>query len=95
MRKKTHKKTWLSSGLMALFLVSCGGIDSDAKKAAELTNKSIEQTQEMKLDDAQKSYRQAHKIIEKYKNHQKSEKFNKRYREYRDKDKLPLRAINF
>ena len=75
-------------GIM-VFFVACGGVDSDAKKAADLTNKSIEQMGEMKLKEAQKSYQEAQEIIGKYKEHKKADDFNKRYREYRDKGKLP------
>ena len=39
-----------------LLTVSCGGVDSDAK-AASLTNRSIERTSQLKLDDAEKLYR--------------------------------------
>jgi hypothetical protein len=92
MRKKMYKNRGLIFGIIALLLASCSGVDSDARKAAVLTNKSIEQTQEMRLDEARKTYRQAQKIIGKYKKHKKSEAFGKRYQEYRDKGKLPLRG---
>ena len=91
MEIKSHKAYPVFFGLIVLLFVSCGGMDSDARKAAELINKSIEQTGEMKLDDAQKSYRQAQEIMGKYKDHKQSGEFNKRYREYRDSGKLLLR----
>lgn len=74
---------------VALFLASCGGVDSDAEKAAKLTLKSIQQANELKLDDARNSYREACEIIAKYDDHKKREEFYKLYRQYRDKDKYP------
>lgn len=72
------------------FVISCGGVNSDAKKAASLANKSIEKTNQLKLKEAEKLYKKSQKIIKKYESHRKSEKFNKRYQEYRDKGKTNL-----
>lgn len=70
-----------------LLAVSCGGVNSDAKKAASLTNKSIEKTNQLKLEEAEKLYKKSQKIIKKYESHRKSEKFNKLYQQYRDEGK--------
>ncbi|MEA4903217.1 MAG: hypothetical protein VB075_08260 [Petrimonas sp.] len=79
--------------LSAVFIlaVSCGGVDSDAKKAASLTNKSIEKTNQLKLEEAEKLYKKSQVIIKKYESNRKSEEFNKLYQQYRDKGKNSLR----
>ena len=76
--------------LLALLLttVSCSGVSSDAKKAAKLTNKSIEKTNQLKLKDAEKLYNQSREIIEKYETHKKRDKFYQIYIEHRDKDRI-------
>lgn len=79
--------------LLAVFIlaVSCGGgVDSDAKKAASLTNKSIEKTNQLKLEEAEKLYKKSQAIIKKYESNRKSEKFNKLYQQYRDEGKANL-----
>jgi hypothetical protein len=70
-----------------MLAVSCGGVDSDAKKAASLTNKSIEKTNQLKLEEAEKLYRKSQEIIRKYESRRKWEKFSKLYRQYRDEGK--------
>ncbi|MPM05889.1 hypothetical protein SDC9_52184 [bioreactor metagenome] len=82
--------------LLAVFMlaVSCGGVDSDAKKAASLTNKSIEKTNQLKLEEAEKLYKKSQAIIKKYESNRKSEKFNKLYQQYRDGGKTNLREQN-
>lgn len=72
---------------LVIFITSCGGVSSDAKKAAKLTNKSIEKTGELKLQEAEKLYKKSQEIIKKYDSHRKSEKFNKLYQKYRDEGK--------
>ena len=70
--------------------LSCSSIDSDAKKAASFTNKSIEKTHQLKLDEAEKFYKKSQEIINKYqsdKSQKKSEKFFKLYQQYRDEGK--------
>ena len=74
--------------LFLMLAVSCGGVDSDAKKAASLTNKSIEKTNQLKLEEAEKLYRKSQKIIRKYESHRKWEKFSKLYQQYRDEGKV-------
>lgn len=73
--------------LTTMLFTACGGVNSDAKKAAKLTDKSIEKTNELKLEEAEKLYKRSQKIIKKYESHKKSEKFFKRYQEHRDKGK--------
>lgn len=79
---------YISLLLFAGVLLSCGGVNSDAKKAAGLTNKSIEQSVELDFEKSEKSYKKAQGIIRKYDGHKKSEKFHQLYREYRDKGKV-------
>ena len=82
-----NKIKYLLVALIALTLVSCNPMKSDAKKAATLINKSIEKTHALKLDDAEKSYLKAQKIINKYNEKDKTEEFYKLFVAYRDKDK--------
>ena len=72
--------------VLLVFLVSCNKVNSDAKKAAKLTNKSIEKTHQLKLKEAEELYLKSKDIIEKYESHKKSEKFFDLYQKYRDKD---------
>lgn len=71
-----------------LLFISCGGVNADAKKAAKLTNSSIEKTNQLKLEEAEKDYKKAREIIEKYDKHDKSAKFLELYQKYRDENKL-------
>lgn len=82
------------SGVMCASLLSvillftgCNRMEKDAKKAAKLTDKSIEQMHELKLQESEKSYKEAQKIIQKYEQKGKSEKFLPKYRKYRDDGK--------
>lgn len=85
MNKKTYS---LFIALLFLCFISCrSGVESDAKKAAELTNKSIEQSMQLELKKAEDSYLKAQEIKRKYENHKKSEEFNALFMEYRDKGK--------
>ena len=70
-----------------LFMVSCSSINSDAKKAASLVNKSTEQSHALKFKDAEKTYLKAQKIINKYIEKDKAAEFFKHFAEYRDKEK--------
>lgn len=79
---------YISLALFSVPFISCGSVNSDAKKAAELTNKSIEQSVNLDFEKAEKNYKKARQIILKYEEHKKSEKFHQLYREYRDKGKL-------
>ena len=74
--------------VVAMFaLVSCNSKSSDAKKAASLINKSIQQTHALKLDDAEKTYQKAQKIIDKYKEKENSDEFLRLFATFRDKEK--------
>ena len=72
---------------MMFLLVGCNSTKSDAKKAASLINKSIEQTHLLKLDQAEKSFLKAHEIIDKYKENDKTEEFYEHFVVYRDKER--------
>lgn len=73
--------------LLVITAVSCSRVGSDAKKAAKLTNKSIEKTNQMKLKNAEKLYNKSQEIQQKYETHKKRDKFYKVYQEHRDKGK--------
>jgi hypothetical protein len=62
-------------------------MDGDAKKAAQLTNQSIEEMTTLKLDEAQISYKKAQDIIRKYEEKGKADEFMPLYRKYRDEGK--------
>ncbi len=79
---------YLLLSLLLIGAVSCGRVSSDAKKAAKLTNKSIEKTNKLKLKDAEKLYNKSREIIEKYETHKKRDKFYEVYIEHRDKGKV-------
>ncbi len=82
---KRFKYAFIS--LIVLLLVSCNSMKSDAKKAASLINKSIEQTHALKLDDAEKTYLKAQDIINSYKEKDKSEEFYELFVAFRDKER--------
>ena len=94
MNKIQHFFSILILPVVLMLAVSCGGVDSDAKKAASLTNKSIEKTNQLKLEEAEKLYRKSQEIIRKYESHRKREKFSKLYRQYRDEGKANPREQN-
>ena len=62
-------------------------MDSDAKKAASLINKSIEQSDDLKFEKAEKTYHKAQKIINKYVEKNKTTEFYEHFANYRDKEK--------
>lgn len=68
-------------------VMSCNSLESDAKKAASLVNKSIEQSHNLKFDEAEKTYLKAQDIINKYKEKDKEYEFLKHFADYRDKEK--------
>lgn len=70
-----------------LILMSCSSVESDAKKAASLINKSIEQTHNLQLEKAEKSYLKAQQIIDKYVERDKTVEFYEFFVEYRDMKK--------
>ncbi len=78
---------WIAAMSLLIVFASCNRMEKDAKKAAKLTNKSIEQTHDLKLQDAEKTYRKAQEIIQKYEEKGKSDKFRPLYQRYRDEGK--------
>lgn len=88
MNKIQHFFSILVLPAVLMFAVSCGGVNSDAKKAASLTHESIEKTSQLKLEEAEKLYRKSQAIIKKYESHRKWEKFSKLYQQYRDEGKI-------
>ncbi len=78
-------KRYIAILFASILLASCGGVSSDAKKAAKLTNKSIEKTNKMKLKEAEKLFKKSKEILDKYEEHKKRDKFYKIYIEKRDK----------
>ncbi|KAF5039734.1 MAG: hypothetical protein VB075_07655 [Petrimonas sp.] len=88
MNKIQHFFSILILLVVFMFAVSCDSVNSDAKEAASLTNKSIEKTSQLKLEEAEKLYRKSQTIIKKYESHRKWEKFSKLYQQYRDEGKI-------
>ena len=88
MNKTQNLLSIIIASFILLLMVSCGGVNADAKKAASLTNKSIEKTNRMKLKEAEKLHQKSQAIIRKYESHKKSEKFYKLYEKHRDKGKI-------
>lgn len=84
------KKTLVSAFIVCLFFisVSCNKIESDAKKAAGLTNKSIEYTVGLELEKGEKAYKESQEILLKYQGHKNETEFLKHYRRYRDEGKV-------
>lgn len=76
--------------LFVLMIVSCNSMKSDAKKAATLVNKSIEQSHDLKFDKAEKSYLKAQEIINKYKEKNKTEEFYELFIAFRDKERKQI-----
>lgn len=78
---------YIAALAMMFFLLSCNSTKSDAKKAASLINKSIKQTHSLKLDDAEKSYLKAQRIIDRYREKNKTEEFYQHFVVFRDKER--------
>ena len=70
-----------------LATMSCSSVESDAKKAASLINKSIDQTHKLQLEKAEKTYLKAQEILNKYVDSDKTIEFYDYFAEYRDKEK--------
>ena len=60
------KFKYITISILVLLTVSCNSMKSDAKKAASLVNKSIEQSHDLKFEKAEKTYLKAQEIINKY-----------------------------
>ena len=73
--------------IFVLLTVSCTSMKSDAKKAASLVNKSIEQSHDLKFEKAEKTYVKAQEIINKYIEKDKAAEFFEHFAAYRDKEK--------
>ena len=74
-------------GIALLMGMSCSSVESDAKKAASLINKSIELTNDLKLEKAEKNYLKAQEIINKYVEKDKTVQFYEHFANHRDKEK--------
>ena len=70
-----------------LATMSCSSVESDAKKAASLINKSIEQTHNLEFEKAEKTYLKAQEILNKYVDSDNTTEFYDYFAEYRDKEK--------
>ncbi|MBP1617587.1 MAG: hypothetical protein H6Q14_1414 [Bacteroidetes bacterium] len=69
--------------IILLFVaISCSSLDRDAKKAADLSKKSIEYTTEMKFDKAEQSYKEARVYFRKYEEKGQLKEFTNLYNEY-------------
>ncbi len=88
MNKIQHSFSTLILPAVLMFAISCGGVNSDAKKAASLTHESIEKTNQLKLEEAEKLYKKSQEIIRKYESNRKWEKFSRLYQQYRDEGKI-------
>lgn len=85
-----NKIKYLLFSLFMLLMVSCNSMKSDAKKAASLINKSIEQTHELKLDKAEKTYLKAQEIINNYKEKDNAQEFYDLFVTFRDKERKEI-----
>ena len=85
MRNSTLK--FLVISIVLSLAMSCSSIESDAKKAASLINKSIEQTHNLQLEEAEKNYLKAKEIINKYVEKNKTTEFYEHFANYRYKEK--------
>lgn len=87
MMKTLHIK-YLFLILTAFISLSCNRMEKDARKAAELTNKSIEYLQELDMKKSQETYKKSQEIINKYDEKGKSADFLPLYKKYRDEEKI-------
>lgn len=87
MKKTKVTQKYFLFFLVLLLVIGCSRVKSDARKAAKLTNKSIEKMNQLKMDDAEKLFLKSQAIIEKYESHKKSEKFSALYQQERDKNR--------
>ena len=84
---KIYMLKYIVVATVLFFAMSCSSVESDAKKAASLINKSIEQTHKLQFEKAEKTYLKAQKIIDKYVDKDKTAEFYAHFAEYRDKEK--------
>ncbi len=85
--KMRSKLKYIIFGAIILMIVSCNSMKSDAKKAASLVNKSIEQSHDLEFKKAEKTYLKAQDIINKYVEKGKADEFFEHFASYRDKEK--------
>lgn len=76
------KQLALSIIFIVILLTSCSSIDGDAEKAAKLNRKSMEYAKELKLEEAEKLYKESREIIARYKDTDKFEEFHMAYNKY-------------
>jgi hypothetical protein len=76
------KQFALSIILIVILLTSCSSVDRDAEKAARLNRKSMEYARELKLEKAEKFYKESREIIARYKDTDKFEEFHIAYSKY-------------
>lgn len=81
------KLNYLVIVVAVLLIVSCNSMKSDAKKAASLVNKSIEQSHDLKFEKAEKTYLKAQEIINNYLEKDNAVEFFEHFATYRDKEK--------
>jgi hypothetical protein len=67
--------------LFGVFSSSCSSLEDDAKKAADLSKKSIEYTTEMKFDKAEQAYKEAQEYFRKYEEKGQLKEFSEHYNE--------------
>jgi len=75
-------KQIILSLILILIFSACSSIDGDAEKAAKLNRKSMEYARELKLEDAEKLYKESREIIARYKGTEKFEEFYSAYNKY-------------
>ena len=65
-----------------LSLSACSSLDGDAKKAAELSKKSIDYAKDSDLQKAEELYKESQQIIDEYRKTDEYEEFQKAYNKY-------------
>lgn len=76
--------------MVMVFLIlpaSCSSVESDAKKAANLTKESIDYARAKELQKAEKVYKKSQEIIARYKGTEKYEEFYTAYSKYLSNEK--------
>jgi hypothetical protein len=76
------KQIVLSVFIVVVVFASCSSADSDAEKAANLNRKSMEYAKELKLEEAEKLYKESREIIARYKDMEKFVEFYTAYNKY-------------
>lgn len=76
-----NRTNYLILFVVFVMAVSCSSINGDAKKAADLSKKSIRYTKEMKFDKAEQAYKESQEYFRKYEKKGKIQEFTKAYNE--------------